>query len=132
MATRKKKASPAQLAARARFAAAAKAGTLRKGAKLKKNPVKKSALRTTPARKKNPVKGVRKIATRVVNPAKRTLGGSHVYEVQCRKVLSKGWETWATYLYLPMAKAVARAQADSPSGDKYAWRVLSHKVKTAE
>lgn len=66
MATRKKKASPAQLAARARFAAAAKAGTLRKGAKLKKNPVKKSALRTTPARKKNPSRAQRNAGARVV------------------------------------------------------------------
>ncbi len=70
---RKKKASPAQLAARARFAAAAKAGTLRKGSKLKKNPVKKSALRTTPARKKNPSRSQR-ASTQLVrtrNPVKR-------------------------------------------------------------
>ena len=41
-----KKPSPAQLAARKRFAAAAKAGTLKAGAKLAKNPVKPPSKRT--------------------------------------------------------------------------------------
>ncbi len=74
MATKaKKKASPAQLAARARFAAAAKAGTLRKGSKLKKNPTR-SKPKVAPARKKNPSRGERNAGTvvRTRNPAPKT------------------------------------------------------------
>lgn len=54
MALAKKKPSAAQIAARKRFAAAAKAGTLRKGSRLSKAPMKHA--RNPAPRKRNPIR----------------------------------------------------------------------------
>lgn len=136
-----KKPTAAQLAARKRFAEMARAGVFT-GARKKrsKNPVKKRAAkpvtRPSQASGKKPTKRLvaRRVATKkapagfFANPKKRTLGGSHVYQVQYSKD-KKAWAVWSTYLYAAMAKDVAARLADDPAHSRHYIRVESIPVK---
>lgn len=112
MATAKKKPSAAQLAARAKFAAAAKAGTLRK------NPIKKPT-RTKQVQERAMVK----------QSVMQTKLPVDIYIVD-KSSNGKHWAFFGAYYTATRAKAVAQEMAEEYP--RIYWRVKSEKVSAAK
>ena len=152
----KRKPTPAQIAARERFAEMARSGVFKK--KAKRNPAKKTvsqkisqltregypqkqavAIALSEERagkvKRNPrasnpiilVSDKPKRVTRKSNPTKPK--SMTVYQVQYRRPGMKLFEPWTTVMYLPMAKDIARRLADDPVARGWTIKVESLQVK---
>ena len=152
----KRKPTPAQIAARERFAEMARSGAFKR--KAKRNPAKKTvsqkisqltregypqkqavAIALSEQRagkvKRNPraanpiilVSDKPKRVTRKSNPAKPK--SMTVYQVQYRRPGMKLFEPWTTVMYLPMAKDIARRLADDPVARGWTIKVESLQVK---
>jgi len=138
--------SPAQLAARERFAEMARSGSLNRKRQIaakkkaaaaapKKNPAKKtvsqkiSRLRHEgyPQKQSVAVALNEQRAGKVKrNPARAKPKSSTVYRVEYSKD-GKKWDTWMTVMYLDMAKAIAQRLADDPFHKNHYVRIDSVK-----
>lgn len=117
----KRKPTPAQIAARERFAEMARSGVFKK---------KASKARKKKPRASNPIILVsdKAIATkRKTNPVKPK--DMTVYQVQYRKPGMKLFEPWMTVMYPKMAEDIARRLADEPMARTWTIKVESIKVK---
>ena len=152
----KRKPTPAQIAARERFAEMARSGAFKKKA-AKRNPRKKTVsekisqlsregypqkqavaialseeragkVKRNP-RASNPIVLVtdRKPSKRKANPVKPK--DMTVYQVQYRKPGMKLFEPWMTVMYPKMAEDIARRLADEPMAQTWTIKVESIKVK---
>jgi hypothetical protein len=138
--------SPAQLAARERFAEMARSGSLNRKRQIaakkkaaaaapKKNPAKKtvsqkiSQLRHEGYPKKQAVAvalNEQRAGKVKRNPARAKPKSSTVYRVEYSKD-GKKWDTWMTVMYLDMAKAIAQRLADDPFHKNHYVRIDSVK-----
>ena len=123
----KRKPTPAQIAARERFAEMARSGAFKKkAAKAKKA---KAAPKRNP-RASNPIILVSDkpiTSKRKANPVKPK--DMTVYQVQYRKPGMKLFEPWMTVMYPKMAEDIARRLADEPMAQTWTIKVESIKVK---
>jgi len=140
--------TPAQLAARKKFAEMARNGSLNRKRQI---AAKKKAAAAAAAPKKNPAKKTvsqkisqlvnegypQKQAVAVAlneqragkvkrNPARAKPKSSTVYRVEYSKD-GKKWDTWMTVMYLDMAKAIAQRLADDPFHKNHYVRIDSVK-----